>query len=377
MSQKFRSVIEKEFRIFFNSAIGYVFLVVFLGFSGWMFFRTFFLFGQAEMRSFFLLLPWTFLFLVPALSMRSWSEEFRSGTIEILFTSGFSPAKIALAKFVAGIGFLTLALGLTLPFAFAISSLGNLDWGVVWISYLGALLLGASYLAIGQMISACARNQIVAFLLSVLVCFAFYILGEPFVTAFFPGFFGKILGSIGLGAHFKSIVRGVIDSRDIVFYISFLSIFLTANIVILRQKFASGKIFFQAFFAGVVVISILANIASAFVFARFDGTEGKNYTLSETSKKIVRELEVPVRVLAFFSKNIPAQMQKSAQNVRDFLGEYSARASGNFSVEFLDPSDEKIEEMARNFGIPPLQIQVVERDQQKVVQARMGIAVVR
>ena len=220
------AIIQKEFRIFFNSAIGYVFLAVFLSFSGWMFFRMFFLLGQVDMRDFFLLLPWTFLFLIPSFTMRSWAEETRSGTIETLFTSGISPIKIVLAK-ASSIGlFLLLALALTLPFALSIASLGNLDWGVVWISYLGALLLGCAYISIGLLVSAITKNQIVAFLISILVCFAFYIVGEGFVTIFFPSFVGEILGQIGLGAHYKSMIRGVIDTRDIIFYVSFISIFL-------------------------------------------------------------------------------------------------------------------------------------------------------
>ncbi len=370
------AIIQKEFRIFFNSAIGYVFLAVFLSFSGWMFFRTFFLLGQADMRDFFLLLPWTFLFLIPSFTMRSWAEETRSGTIETLFTSGISPIKIVLAK-AASIGlFLLLALALTLPFAFSVSTLGSLDWGVVWISYLGALLLGCAYISIGLLVSAITKNQIVAFLISILVCFAFYIVGEGFVTIFFPSVIGEILGQIGLGAHYKSMIRGVIDTRDIIFYVSFISLFLLANMAFLSASFWPKRLFWRSATAVTVLVAILLNIGSQFAFARFDGTANKNYTLSTASKDILETLEKPVSIKAFISSNIPAQMQSLSRDVQDMLDEYESRSSGHLELEILDPkTDEDAQNWVYQFGVLPLQLQVIERDQQQVVQAYLGLAV--
>ncbi len=371
-----KALIEKEFRLFFNSAIGYVFLVVFLSFSGWMFFRTFFLIGQTDMRDFFLFLPWSLLFLIPAFTMRSWAEEFRSGTIESLFTSGIKPFKIIAGKLIAIILFLILALVLTLPFTFSVAFMGNLDWGVVLISYLGVFLLGVSYILIGLLVSAMTQNQIVSFLISLLFCFIFYILGESFITIFFPGFFGEILHSIGLGAHYKSMIRGVIDTRDILFYLSFITILLTANMAVLSGRFWPRKHYWRGIISLVLVIVFVTNLGGRFVFARFDGTENKNYTISNATKNILQNMEKPVVIKAFISKNIPAQVQTIARDVRDILDEYKARGGNNLSVEVLDPmTNDDSRKLAQNFGIPPLQLQVIERDQQQVVKAYLGIAI--
>lgn len=373
---KISSIIQKEFRIFFNSAIGYVFLAVFLGFSGWLFFRTFFLFGQADLRAFFLFLPWTFLFLIPAFTMRAWAEETRAGTIETLFTSGLASIKIILAKGLSMLLFLALALFLTLPFAISVSFLGNLDWGVVLISYLGALLLGLSYITLGLLISALTRNQIVAFLISVLLCFAFYIIGENFITVFFPAPMAEILTNLGLGAHYKSMIRGVIDTRDLLFYLGFISIFFTANIATLSAQFWPHKYFWRTVTSATLVIASLINIVGQFAFARFDGTEDQNYTLSAASKNIIQNLEKPVTLKVFISDNVPAQMQSLTRDVRDLLAEYQLRGARKLTIETLDPlQDDTAQEWAQSFQIPPLQLQVIEQDQQQVVKVFLGIAI--
>lgn len=374
--QQLFAIIQKEFRIFFNSAIGYVFLAIFLGFSGWLFFRTFFLFGQADLRDFFLFLPWTFLFLIPAFTMRAWAEEARSGTIETLFTSSLSPIKIIFAKGVTLGIFLILALALTLPFTFSVSFLGNLDWGATLVSYLGAFLLGFSYIVIGLLVSALTRNQIVAFLISVLLCFFFYILGESFITIFFPGIISEILHQIGLGAHYKSMIRGVLDTRDLLFYLSFIGLFWVANITVLMREFWPRRHFWQTVTAGSIVVVIFLNIGSQFIFARFDATENKNYTLSEASKNILKEMNTTVSLKAFISANIPAQMQNTARDFKDFLAEYAVWGGHNLELEILDPlNDDEAAELANYFQIPPMQVQVIEKDQQQVLSAYLGLAI--
>jgi len=373
-----KNIIQKEFRSFFNSAIGYVFLIVFLMFSGWMFFRTFFLFGQVNMRGFFAFLPWTFLFLIPAFTMRSWAEEFRSGTVETLLTNSVSLWKVIIAKFLSVMLFLGLALILTIPFAITISMLGNLDWGIVIISYIGAFFLGGAYASIGLFISAITKNQIVAFILALLTCFFFFIIGENFVTMFVPEFLGNMFHFLGLGTHFNSMMRGVLDSRDIFFYLSFIIIFIGFNILILSHKFWPKQKFWKGIVGGLVLFTFLINIGGNFVFARFDGTENKNYTLSLSSENILRNIQHPVVIKAFISSNIPAQMQSISQDIKDILSEYESQSGENISLEILDPlKDDTAKEWANNFGIVPLQLQVIEKDQQQVLKAYLGVSVVR
>ncbi len=233
---KLTALVQKELRIYFNSPIAYIFLIVFLGFSSWFFFRTFFLFGQTDMRGFFGLLPWVFLFLIPALTMRLWAEEFRQGTIETLLTSSASLVQVVVSKALASFIFLIIALGLTLPVPITLDFIGNLDWGVTIAAYIGALFLGMAYVTLGLFVSSLTNNQIVAFIISVTVSFLFFILGEPIITLLVPDGFASLFEFLGLGSHYNSIARGVIDSRDVIYYGSFIFFFLLLNIQVLKNR---------------------------------------------------------------------------------------------------------------------------------------------
>ena len=229
------ALVQKELRQYFNSPIAYIFIVAFLAFSMWFFFRTFFLIGQNDVRGFFGFLPWIFLFLLPALTMRMWSEEFKQGTIETLLTSSIPVCKAVMGKFIAATKFLGLVLLLTLTLPISLSFLGSLDWGVVFTSYVGAMFLGMSYIALGLLMSALTNNQIVAFIVSVIASFFFYILGETFITFALPSFIVPVFEFVGLGAHYDSIIRGVIDTRDVLYYISFIGLCLFFNVQVLKK----------------------------------------------------------------------------------------------------------------------------------------------
>ena len=232
----FIAILKKELRLYWNSPIAYVFIIAFLGISFWFFFRTFFLVGQTEMRPFFNLLPWIYLFIIPALTMRSWSEEYRQGTIETLLTSSLSYVKIILGKFTATTIFLAITLIATLSLPISISFIGNLDIGTVFVGYLGALFLGMLYIAIGLFISSMFNNQIVSFIISVIACFILFVIGEPIVTFSLAGFFAPILEFIGVGSHYDAMVRGVIDTKDLIYYLSVSALFLYLNLQVLLFK---------------------------------------------------------------------------------------------------------------------------------------------
>jgi ABC-2 type transport system permease protein len=221
----------KEFRSAFASPVAYTYLVVFLGFSSWFFFRGFFVLGLATMRGFFGLLPWTLVFLVPALTMRLWSEELKLGTLEVLFTWPVRERDAVLGKFLGGLGLLGVSLLGTLPVALTVFSLGEPDPGPVVAGYLGLLLFGAAALAIGIYASALTENQIVAYIAGVALTFAFFVAGEDFVLFAAPGFLVPLLSSAGLGAHYWSIGRGVIDSRDVLYFaiVVFFFLYLTVR----------------------------------------------------------------------------------------------------------------------------------------------------
>ena len=223
------AIFKKEFRCYFNSPIAYIFITAFLVFSGWLFFRGFFLIGQATMRPFFSILPWEFLFFVPAVTMRLWAEEKKMGTMELLMTLPLNDSEIVIGKFLASFLFLTITVLLTFTFPLTLYYLGQPDLGPILGGYIGALLMGAAYLSIGLFISSLTENQIVAFILSVFTCFALFIIGEPIVLTALPSWLAGIFSFLGLGAHFQSIGRGVIDSRDIIYYLSVITFFLFLN----------------------------------------------------------------------------------------------------------------------------------------------------
>lgn len=233
---RIKTIFKKEFAAYFNSPIAYIFIGVFLVVSMWLFFQDFFLLGQATIRGYLSLLPWIFLFLTPAITMRLWSEEKRSGTIEILLTLPVKDVEVVLGKFLSSLAFIAvnLLLSLTLPITVAI--LGPIDLGPIIGGYLGALFLGAAYLALGLYISFLTRNQIVSFLLAVVASFIFFIIGSNMVVDSVGFTLAKVLSFIGLGSHFANIAKGVLDSRDIVYYLSFIIFFLFLNVRALSAR---------------------------------------------------------------------------------------------------------------------------------------------
>ncbi len=183
-----------------------------------------------------MLLPWIFLFLSPAITMRIWAEEKKSGTIELLLTLPVKDWEVVLAKFLSSLVFLSFVLLLSLTIPITVSRLGNMDWGPVIGGYIGAILLGGAYLSLGLFISSLTKNQIIAFLIGMVCCFAVFIVGADFVLQKMGGNIAILFQFLGIGAHFNNIGKGLIDSRDLIYYISFIFIFLYLNVKSLESR---------------------------------------------------------------------------------------------------------------------------------------------
>lgn len=229
-------IAKKEFKSYFISPIAYVFITVFLVISNFLFFQGFFLNNQADMRGYFSLLPWIFLFFVPAVTMRSWSEEKKGRTLELLLTWPISDLEVVIGKFLAAFAFLAVTIFASVTIPITIMTLGTPDMGPIIGGYLGALLMGAAYLAIGLWISSHTENQIIAFIVGVVVTFILFIISNPFVLMAVPHWMAPVLDYVGLGNHFESIERGVIDSRDILYYLSIVGFFLFLNVQSLGSR---------------------------------------------------------------------------------------------------------------------------------------------
>ena len=229
-------IFKRELRSYFSSPIAYIFMVVFLLLASWFFFRGYFLYAQADLRPFFSLLPWMFLFFVPAVAMRLWSEERKLGTLELLMTLPVRDEEVILGKFLAGLSLITMTVLLAFPLVLVTARLGDIDMGPVIGGFVGSVFLGGAYLAIGLFISSLTENQIVAFILGVVACFALFIVGENMVLFAAPASLAPLLHWLGLGAHFQSIGRGVIDSRDVLYYLTVIGFFLYLNRVSLAGR---------------------------------------------------------------------------------------------------------------------------------------------
>lgn len=234
------SVMQRELKSYFLTPVAYVFIIIFLVFaSAFTFYLgNFYERGQADLVSFFSYHPWLYLFLAPALSMRLWAEERRSGSIELLMTLPITIWQMVLGKFLAAWAFICIAIALTFPIWITVNYLGSPDNGAIVAAYIGSALMAGGFLAVGAFISAMTRNQVIAFVLAVVVCFLLLLAGYSLVLDLFTGWAPQSLvdgiASLSFLTHFESISRGVIDLRDIVYFGLLIGCCLYANTIILQ-----------------------------------------------------------------------------------------------------------------------------------------------
>ena len=239
------SIYKREFTSYFVTPVAYVFIVIFLFMTGVFSFYlgAFYESNQADLEPFFRFHPWLYLFLIPAISMRLWSDERKSGTIELLMTLPVSITDTVVAKYLAAWSFTAIALFLTFPMWIAVNYLGNPDNTVILASYIGSLIMAGGFLAIGSCISALTKSQVIAFVISVVICFMFILSGFPMVLDLFeswaPQAVVDAIASFSFLTHFTSIKKGVIDIRDVIYFAALITFWLYVNIVIIENKKAN------------------------------------------------------------------------------------------------------------------------------------------
>jgi ABC-2 type transport system permease protein len=236
------AIFRRELRSYFATPVAYVFIVIFLVLMGTFTFSLggFFERGQADLQAFFNFHPWLYLFLVPAISMRLWAEERKTGSVELLMTLPITPWQAVLGKYLAAWAFTGIALALTFPIWITVNYLGNPDNGTILAAYIGSLLMAGGFIAIGSCLSAITRNQVIAFVITVVVCFGFLLSGFPMVLDAFSGWAPQALidgvASLSFMTHFANISRGVIDIRDLIYFGLLIATFLYANTIVLQWK---------------------------------------------------------------------------------------------------------------------------------------------
>ena len=371
--KKILSITGKELRLYFGSPMALIFVGVFLVLTLFVFFwvDSFFARGIADVRALFEWMPLLMIVLVAALTMHQWSREEESGNLQVLLTMPIRLTELVFGKFLSALALVAVALALTLFLPITVASMGNLDWGPVIGGYLATMLLAASYIAIGLFISSRTDNQLVALIGTAVVCGLFQAIGSPVITDFFGATTGDLLRRFGTGSRFESIERGVIDLRDLVYYLSLTLFFLAANILSLESKRWSsgnhlrshrinGRASLLLVGVNLLVFNLLIAPANA---ARLDLTQNSEYSLSDVTRLLLGGLQEPLLIRGYFSEQSHPLLAPLVPRIKDTLREYELAARGMMEVEFIDPltNPEMEREANQVYGIRPTPLQVQDR----------------
>ncbi len=381
-----RRISIKELTLFFNSPVAYLFLASFAAVTLFVFFwgETFFARNIADIRPLFEWMPLLLIFLTSALTMRMWSEERHSGTLEYILTQPLPIWRFVLGKFFACFSLLFIAILITLPIPVTVSMISDLDWGPVWSGYLATLLLGAAYLSVGLFVSARSDNQIVSLISATALCGLLYLIGSPMITDILSNQMAEGLRLLGTGSRFADITRGVIDVSDFVYYLSLIAIFLTLNTFSLeRERWAKtgNKQHHTKWYVGsglLVANAIAINLWMGQVdVLRIDTTQGKIYSISDATKNYLAQLQEPLLIRGYFSSKTHPLLSPLVPQLRDLIDEYQVAGKGQVRVEFVDPqsSPEVEQEANQKYGIQPVPFQVSDRYQASVVNSYFNVLI--
>lgn len=387
--QNILTIFRRDFKAYFTGPIGYIFMIVFLLISVGLYMTTFFAFPMADMRSFFGSLPILLCIFMPAVTMRAWAEERKENTWEMLLTFPMRASELVLGKYLTVLAFYALTLAATFTVPLMLASLGNPDNGAIIGGYLGTLLLGALFLAIGTFISGFCKDQIVAFVLTLLGCFMLYLVGTDFVAGqidgFFPGLGALLAATLGVVEHYNAFTRGVIELVDVLYFLAWTILFLVLNIMYIEERGRVGaKVQFGVAVALCAGIGLAFNwLIADFSLGRMDMTENKIYTVSDATENILKDLDRKVKVTYYVTpkEEMPAQLKNLERDVRDKLDEMRAASGGNLEYNVLNmraanviaepqmgpdeeekEGEEKLEERMLEKGVQPFAVAAFESD---------------
>jgi len=396
------TIIRRDLRAYFTSPIGYIFMIVYVLMSVGLYITSFFTFPVADMRAYFTNLPVLLCVFIPAVTMRVWAEERKENTWEMLLTFPMKASQLVLGKFFACFLFYALAVAATFTLPLMLIVLGNPDNGALIGGYIGTLLLGAFFLAIGIFFSGFFKDQIVAFVVTLLACFGIFLLGTDFIASYIDGMasgVGSLLSKlVGMVDHYNSFTRGVIELADLAYFLGWTVLLLILNIMYIDGRSRPRvKMIFGTALVTCVVIGLLFNwLLTGKSLGRWDATEDKIYTVADASKKIMSGLDAPAQVKVYITPKdkMPTGLKDLEQDITDKLEELRMAAGGklNYSTVYLevanvlatdkeaekeDEEDEEkaIEKRMLDKGVEPFSVRAIGEDEvtNKLIYSSIGV----
>ena len=396
------TIARRELSTYFTSAIAYITIIVFLSLTVGLYMAPFFTILSADMRVFFTILPIVLCVFLPAVSMRLWAEERKQNTWEMLLTFPIRAYEMTLGKFLASMVFYLSALAGTLVLPVMLTQLGNPDLGPIFGAYLGSLLLGAFFLSLGLFVSAMCRDQIVAFMLTLLACFGFYLAGTDLVVtlaeAAWPGLGTLLAEVVGVTQHYLTFTRGLLVLGDVLFFLVWTVVWLLLNSLFLGiRNRPVARHGFLAALALCLSLGLTTNwLLSEQDLGRIDLTEDKLYTLSPASERILKQLPDPVEVRLYITprQQLPVTMRYLERDIRDQLDDMRLASDGNLRTQVVhlhtadvirtadtaspsdDPAAPDVQRRLMEQGVRPFSVQVLEGDDivNKLIYAAIGVS---
>ena len=375
-----KSIFKKEISGYFNNPTSYIVVITFLLLWEFFFFKSVFVIGQASLANLFGLIPWLFLILVPALTMGAISEEKSNETLEFLLTHPLKDRDLILGKYFASLTFIAGILLFSLPIGFSLSAFGDMDWGVVFSQYLASFLFAGTLVALGILVSTLLKSQISSLMITVVSGFLLIIAGTELVTEALPASVGGFIANLSVMTHYFSMSRGVIDMRDIWYFISLPTVLISFSYLwLLLRRYSKTHPVYKAqkrIVFAILIVALLGNVFNDAIPGRIDLTEGNVYTLSQATKDILAGLDNDITVVLYQSGNLPVQLDPVIRETKDTLKDYGIYAGGKFILEVKDPQkDSAIEMEAQSSGVYTLPIQVSDDNGVSMLQAQFGLVV--
>ncbi|MCY3942341.1 MAG: Gldg family protein [Gemmatimonadetes bacterium] len=373
-------VARRELKGFFDQPTAYVLAVAFLGLSLYLSFRSIYALGAGTLRPYFDLLPWLLVVFMPAVTMRSLAEERRGRTLEWLMAQPLSETEVVLGKFLGSWLFVMITMLGTLPMAVGVLAASGADVGIALAQYLGAALLIAEMLAIGIWASSITRNQITAFIIGGFVALFLVLVGHPVVQIALPRLVGGWLIQLSVVSHFENVGRGVIDLRDLLYFVTTTGLFLLFAVAALsRERLSRSGDAFRRLRIGTAAIAtavLVLNLLGSYVRGRLDLTEDRLFTLSEGSREVLEGLDDIVNLTVFLSDDLPREIQLLVRDVRDLVADLREASGGMLAVHEVNPDDgPEQKRQASEMNIMPIDFNVIGDDEYQVKRGYFGLAV--